>query len=84
MSKLKLFFNDVDWVIAESEEEAWSFWYQYTGEKQEDYNDFSWSIHSEDEDFTLDDEMMGKAPKSRKVKEWIELYGKGFFCSTEY
>jgi len=82
----------INWVIAESKEDAWNIWFETYGEKKEDYiedymNPSYWeelplstTLNIEiSNDFGLDS---GKYTKT--IEEWIKIYGRGLLCSTEY
>ncbi len=85
---MKCFFNDVDWVVAKDEQDAWTVWCESSGESKEDYDDsMTWEEIPMDNVLTLfNDEcgMAGDGPRSRTVEEWIKINGRGFLMSTEY
>lgn len=49
MGDLHVFQNEYDWVIAESEEDAWAVWCAWSGEKREDYADDKFEQLPDDE-----------------------------------
>lgn len=84
---LHVYFNEVEWVIAESEDEASKIWFEFTGESPEDYPDdeLVWDRWDDDRELSIYDETLDKPTTLVKTcKEWIELKGRGFLCSTEY
>ena len=96
---LKIYYNDaIDWVVAESPEDATEVWEKHTGEDAADY-DMEWleetdplSIHFVEEydpkpapdgaDITILDN--GSVQIIASPAAWIKYNGRGFLCSTEW
>ena len=78
-----MFYNDHDYVVARSVEDAWEVWEQSCGEKREDYEpEWEWEQKSDDGTLTINDEDAGPQTKTRG--EWARSNGRGFLCSTEF
>jgi len=84
MSKLKMFKGEVDWIIAETAEEAYEICLKIYDLDKEDYpeNDFVeqplnivLKIDFSDDDGTV---------KEKTIGEFLEEHPKGLFASTEW
>ncbi len=87
MENLKVYFNDNDWVVASSEEDAWAVWCENTGEKREDFeDDFSFDPLPDTHVLSMgwdegDDE---PALLTMTCQEWTVKCGRGFLGSWDY
>lgn len=81
MTKLNMYETEVDFVIAESEEEAMKFLLEQ-GYDESDLVEMELNIMSDDQDFTLVQPDGSKEVK--KISQWINEKGKGYFACTEY
>ena len=81
MSELRVFRNDtVDWVIAESPDEASKIADAYWGFAPDDPHD--WIECDPDEEWEMVEGP--RAPMRRTFREWIASEGRGFLGTTEY
>jgi hypothetical protein len=87
---LKIWTNDVDYVIAESADEAVEIASDLTGAPIGDYADDEWTAWPDDKPFTFrydeGDEYPG-SPERRETRtgaEWVALRGRGYFACSEY
>jgi len=81
---MKCFYNDVDWVIAEDESDAWDIWCEVLGEEQEDYEHMLWEDLPLTNILTMYDEQKDNILIVKSVAEFIEESGRGFLMSTEF
>jgi len=97
---LKIYYNDaVDWVVAESPEDATKVWEEHLGEDAADY-DLEW-LEETREAFSigfdncccpnpLPENGIAEPINSRRIEviaspaAWIKQNGRGFLCSTEW
>ncbi len=88
--KLKMFTNEVDFVIAETEEEAKEFVRQaWIGDGSmtdcmEEFDEMVLTVMDMNKSFKFDKEGDGSKIEVKTIQEFIEQYGKGYFASTEY
>lgn len=89
--KLKCYKNDViEWVIAESPEDATKVLCSELGKNSEDCDDeldddYWEEVPGTDELSIFNDrDLPEKGVKKKTVAEWIEIYGRSYLCSTEY
>lgn len=82
---LHVYFDGMDWIVAENEDDARALWLDYTGEKPEDYIDGELYFEelSDDKKLRVYDEDRS-ASIEQTCREWADQYGRGFLCSTEY
>lgn len=80
--QLRMYTDDYDTVIAYSPEDASAAWCEQTGEKAEDYPRHKWSERTAD--LTADIEGRTNGAETHPPAVWIERFGRGFLCSTEY
>jgi len=82
-NKLKIWFNDTDWVVAESDSEAMSIWLEWTGEQAADYaSEMIWTEW--DKPLQIHDYDGSGDIIERDPSHWIAVNGKGVLCTTEY
>ena len=83
MSELFVWEGEVDWVVAENEEEVKKILVETYGplDVEEMGDDFCKCEPNEELRITMDD---GATFVTKTMKEWIESQGKGFLCSTEW
>jgi len=81
---LHCFSNSCDTVVAYDEEDAIMVWEKTTGESWEtDYADSDeWVQESDEEILVIADDYREKV--SHTYREWADLNGRGFLCSSEY
>jgi hypothetical protein len=72
--------NDIDFVIAESADEAKRIVTEHYGCDQDDVGDFE--TQNEEKEFTLRLDDGEKVTK--RISEWIAEFGKSYFACTEY
>jgi hypothetical protein len=79
--------RDTDWVIAESEQDAWKVWREYLDSAGLDVPD---KIDPREIELWLPARMLRISDDNedyaatKSCKEWAEEVGRGFLCSTEY
>lgn len=93
MAELHVYGNDYEWVIATSPEDALAVWFEHTGEKPEDYMDADIDFDQEPDDKVHKvwceegSDTPGEIGCGHLVektnREWAELLGRGYFCTTE-
>lgn len=89
---MKCFRNDVvDWVIAETSDEATKILLETYGQDSDEPVDKEgyWAEVDPQSELSINDEngpwQDGSYPlRTQTVAQWIEERGKGFLCSTEY
>lgn len=79
---LKMYTNGYDTVIASSPDDARAAWCEWMGEKAEDYPRHEWSERAAD--LTADIESKTNGTETHPPAWWIERFGRGFLCSTEW
>ena len=79
--QLRMYDNGCDSVIAYSPEDASAAWCEQTGEKPEDYRHV-WRERTAD--LTADIEGRTNGVETHPPAVWIERFGRGFLCSTEW
>jgi len=83
---LHVYENEViDWIVAESEEEARAIGLSQSGDSEE-YKDLEYTQCADDQPLTInwDDGPEGAGKMTLTCAEWCAKNGKGFLCSTEY
>lgn len=83
---LHMWTNDHEWVIAESEDDAWAVWEAHIGEKRADYQaSMEWHKCDPTKPFTFVDVDEDPPVKTTKTRaEWIAEHGRGYFASEDY
>ena len=87
---LKCFKNDViDWIIAETPEEATKIFAKIYGEEfmddlKENGDEICWGEEGPSIELTINDENWPEGSRKKTVAEWIKECGRGLLCSTEY
>ena len=77
---MRVYRNDVvDWVIAESEEDAAKVWEESCGDDYSVDDLGKWEVAEDDEVITL---LEDEGPVAKTCKEWA-AEGRGFLGSTE-
>ena len=93
LSTLKMFTNGMDYIIAESLEQARNILCRGMHGLDQSYEDlepilqkeldgYGWKLKDNEETFTLYLETGGGI--TRTVEDWIGREGEGFFASSEY
>ncbi len=83
MSKLHVFDNGADKVVARDEEHAHSVWAESMGEDPADYG-HDWDQLQDDEPLTITSvDEAGRPKETKTCAEWA-ADGACFLCSTEY
>lgn len=97
---MKVYSNGVEWVVAESPEDAIKVWEETIGEKYDadEYDPFEekpdgkvLKIGTED----IDDDFLPKDAMIRQVsdyvwevtatmREWVDANGRGYLCTSEW
>lgn len=80
-SELSMYENGRDTVIARNEADAAAAWGEGTGERPSDYR-HTWKERTSD--LTADIEGKTDGAETHPPAWWIERFGRGFLCSTEY
>jgi len=73
--------EDVDWVVAVSEDDAMDVWCESNGEEREDYPDEKWEQEPDDKVLTIQSD---EGSEEKTCAEWVRLNGRGFLCSQNY
>lgn len=80
---LKLYSCEgVDYIIAYSLEDAKKVSKNVNGYSDDELEEWDWWTLDEESEFSYED-ADGKRD-TKKVREWIEEYGEGYFASSEY
>jgi hypothetical protein len=80
--ELKLWYNDCDYVIAASVEDAATINAEFHGTTYVPDEDEEWTVRKSDATFTFHQDDGASVTKS--VSEWIAEKGRGYFCTSEY
>lgn len=84
MEQLRVYRNDViEWVIAESPEEAAELAKEYAGEPDPDWETGPWRALPDDDTLAIEDEDLALVV-TKTCAEWVASNGRGFLASTEY
>ena len=86
MSNLKIWQNESDVIIAESQEDAESLLVELCGEEVLE-NCGDWYCLDDETNFTLaeeHDEPPYTKIRTQKANQWVKQHGRGYFASTEY
>lgn len=90
---LKMFTNGVDYIIAESVDDARAIlceecydekYEEMSKLHKEDVDAFGWKEKNEDDVFTLYEEDPINGGITKTIQEWREKEGRGFFASSEF
>lgn len=88
MTNLHVFSNGYDSVVAESVDDAWKVWEEYSGESRADYEKaYPLKAVHDEELILLLVENRGNDAYIRvqaTAAEWCQGNGRGFLCSTEF
>lgn len=79
---LNCYYDDENWVIAGSPEEAFSIWGNEIGESLEDYENY-FVVLDQSRLLKIYDEIEDKTTE-KTIAEWINLKGKGFLCTRNF
>ena len=81
---LEMFTTEFDYVIAESEQEARKFCADYYGD-EEALDEMEFEVMDMEADFTFAPDPDDRSTKeTKKVRQWIEERGAGYFACTEF
>lgn len=90
---MKLYTNDVEWVIAADIDDAWEAWSEHTGGERPDCEtEWDWvecdpgselRIWCDSDGDPCEPGEDGSALVTKKAVQWVER-GRGFLCSTEH
>lgn len=86
MNKLFCDSGGVNYIVAESADEAVTLYLKTTGETLEGIEEllpFEETLYSLDKVFTIYDELTD-TKEAHSLKEWIDINGKGYLFSTEW
>jgi hypothetical protein len=82
-------FDDCEWVVAESIDDAWAVWSESIGQKREDWPDGAWEQEPDDKSMRIivdDDGAISDQGERLELtcREWATREGRGYLCTTEY
>lgn len=83
MPDLNLYFNNHDWIIAYSPQDAMDLFCEYYGEKQSDYSIEEYRIVPKNTVLTMHDDLTGKSFNGT-VSWFISTFGRCFLMSIDY
>ncbi|MHA2064112.1 MAG: hypothetical protein ACXABY_07000 [Candidatus Thorarchaeota archaeon] len=88
MTNLHVFHNDVEWVVAESVEDAPKAMFDTVGATYLD-DDLEWRQLDDDAEIRIWHDELGRVSDGGilvlgTAKVWAEANGRGFLCSTEF
>ena len=87
-SKLQLYVDDADFVVARSPEDACTVWAECIGATYADETGRgpdAWSVIADDKPFPLNDlDHPEKPPEVLTAAQWIAKEGRGFLGSSDY